>query len=1078
MNRDIKINNTMRNHFLRKFLCSIFIAGTLAVCTVAYGQSDTTAVVDPVITDTTSVLNLSAYMVKGIVRDANTKQPIVAAQIRSQNHKTATTTDDKGNFEIEVSSTGEILSVMAFDYNLREVPVHGRESIEIDLYSEIYKDLYKEIEGPAGVIRSIYAINSVNGTHDLGYPTSLSVDEAIQSRMGGDVRAMSRSGNSGMGTSLFIRGLNSVNINAQPLFVVDGVIWNNYFNIQSVHDGFYNNPLADIDMSDIESVTVIKDGTSIYGSKGSNGVILIKTKRGEDFATKIVFTAFGGLTEKASSLPVMSGDAFRIYSTDLLGSTNLTLEDIDELPFLNDDPNSITYKKYHNNTNWDDEVYQQGITQSYNISVNGGDEKALYYFSLGYTGNSGIVKTTDLQRMNARTNADFNLAPGIKLGMNIGYTSTDRTLLDDGINFYTSPTFLAMMKAPFLNPYAYTPAGTLTTELEDADEFNVGNPTAVIKNALNTNKHYRLSIGFKPEFKLSPTLTLSSQFDYAIDKFKETYYSPMVGVTERKLPGIGISENVFKSQIMRDIALFSDTQLKFGKQINEVHNIKGFAGIRYISNYFEADYGEGHNSGSDQKRNLLDQIIRFTYGVNDEIKSVSNYLSVDYGFDNRYFLSAAVAADASSRFGSETQGGFQMFNRSWAVFPSVNAAWLVSSEAFMANVETIDWLKLRIGYGLTGNDDIDPYAWTAYFESTRFMNRANGLILSNIGNSEIQWETTAKASLGLDAILFNDRLAISADVYSNKTKDLLFLKPLPEVSGIGYYWGNGGELSNKGYEFTADVKLINLNNFKWEVGASIGHYKNNIESLPDGDYITSLYGADMLTSVGNPAGVFYGFKTLGVFTGEEAAASANLRLIDEDGVSQYFEAGDMHFVDLNKDGIIDDNDRQVIGNPNPDLFGSFNSKIDFKNFTLDFLFTYSYGNDIYNAMRAELESGNMPINQTTAMLNRWFYEGQETNQPKVVNNDPMGNSRFSDRWIEDGSYLRFKSLSLGYNIPLKSTVIEGLKVWVSANNLFTVTNYLGRDPEVSVKNDVLYQGIDTGMLPLTRGYFIGIKMNL
>ncbi len=957
--------------------------------------------------------------------------------------------------------------------------VRGRESLEIELYSDVYRDSYKEIENLTGPVRSSQTINSVDGIKDLGNPMYLSVDEAIQSRMNGEVRAMNRSGNSGLGASMFIRGLNSVNMNAQPLFIVDGVIWNNYFNINSVHDGFYNNPLDDIDMNDIESVSIIKDGTSIYGSKGSNGVIVIKTKRGVDLATKIVFNAFGGVSEEASSLPMMNGDQLRIYTTDLYGTADDLDMQIDQMPFLDDDPSSITYSKYHNNTNWDDEVYQTGITHSYNINVNGGDDKALYYFSLGYTGNKGIVNSTDLQRLNTRTNADFFLNENIKLGMNVGYTTIDRTLLDDGINFYTSPTYLAMLKAPFLSPYKYTPTGTLTADLEDADIFDVGNPTAIIANALNTNKHYRLSIGFKPEFKLSPAFTLSSQFDYAIDKFKETYYSPMVGVADQILPGIGISENVFRSQVMRNNAIFDETQLRFEKQINEVHNIKAFAGVRYISNFFESDYGEGHNSGSDQKRNLLDQLIRETNGMNNRVKSISNYLTGDYIFDNRYFVSAAVSIDGSSRFGRETQGGFQLFDRSWGVFPSVNAAWLISSETFMADVKAIDWLKLRIGYGLSGNDDIEPYAWSAYFESTKYMDRANGLILANIGNSEIQWETTAKASLGIDAILFNDRLSVTADFYSNKTKNLLFMKSLPEIVGSGYYWGNGGEMSNNGLELNADWKLLDLNRFKWEIGASIGHYKNKIESLPEGgEYITSLYGADILTSAGNAAGVFYGYKTLGVFTNEDAVAAANLRIIDEDGVPVYFKAGDMHFEDINNDGIIDKNDRQVIGDPNPDFYGSFNSKFDIGNFTLDLLFTYSYGNDIYNALRANLEAGSVPANQTTAMLNRWFYEGQETTQPKVAYMDPMGNSRFSDRWIEDGSYLRFKTLSLGYNIPLKISAIENLKIWVSANNLYTLTNYLGRDPEVSAKNDVLYQGIDAGFLPLTRSYFIGIKMNL
>lgn len=1069
----------MRNHFLRKFLLSIFMSGILAVSTVALGQTDSADVKNIVVTDSLSKVSNSGYTLKGTIRDAITLQPVSAAQIRTLKHKSAATTDEQGNFEIVVSSSGEVLIITAFDYNLREIPVQGKTSLEIVLYSEVYREMFPEIEGSTGKIRATSAVSSVKGTTDIGYPTPLSVDDAIQSKLNGDLRVMSRSGNSGMGTSLFIRGLNSVNMYAQPLFIVDGVIWNNNSNMQSVHDGFYNNPLADIDLSDIESVSVIKDGTSIYGSKGGNGVIIIKTKRGKDMATKIVFNSFAGITEEASSLPVMDGDQFRIYTSDMLGSTGLTSEQIDELPFFNDDPTSINYKKYHNVTNWDDEVYRQGFTHSYNIGVNGGDEKALYYFSLGYTGNKGIVNTTDLQRLNSRTNADFFLSENIKLSMNVGYTSIDRNLLDDGINPYTSPSYVAMMKAPFLNPYTYTSTGTLTADPEDADIFSVSNPTAIIANALNTNKHYRLSIGFKPEFKLTPAFTLSTQFDYAIDKFKETYYSPMVGVADRELPEIGVSENVFKSQIMRNVGIFDDTQLRFSKQVNEVHDIKAVAGIRYISNYFEMDYGEGHNSGSDQKRNLLNQLIRKTDGANDRVKSISNYVMADYSFDNRYLLSAAIAVDASSRFGSETQGGFQLFDRSWAVFPSVNAGWLISSEKFMAGVKAVDLLKLRAGYGLSGNDDIEPYAWSAYFESTRYMDRANGLILANIGNSEIQWETTAKASLGMDVVLFNNRLSVNADFYSNKTKDLLFLKSLPEVLGNGYYWGNGGEMSNKGFELSAGLKLLNHSGFKWELGGSIGHYKNKIESLPDGgEYITSLYGADILTSVGNSAGVFYGFKTLGVYTGEEAATAANLKLIDEDGAVQSFKAGDIHFEDLDKNNFIDEKDRQVIGNPNPDFFGSFNSKIDIGNFTLDMLFNYSYGNDVYNALRANLESGSTFVNQSTAMLNRWFYEGQETIQPNATYMDPMGNSRFSDRWIEDGSYLRFKTLSLGYNIPLKNSVIDGLNIWVSGNNLFTFTNYLGRDPEVSVNNEVLYQGIDAGMLPLTRSYFIGIKMNL
>lgn len=1017
--------------------------------------------------------------VKGLVRDAKTKEPLAAAQIVTLNQEAAATTDENGMFEIGVRTAGEVLLVRAIDYNPREIAVRGRERLEIDLYPISFTDLYPVIDGPSGSVRSTVSSAAMKGTSEMGYPTVVSVDEVIQSRLGGDVRAITKSGVPGIGSSLFIRGLNSVNLDAQPLFVVDGVIWNNFADVESLHNGFALNPLADIDLNDIANVTVIKDGTSLYGSKGGNGVILVNTTRGMDMATKIVVNATGGITEMPVSLPVMDGDQFRIYTTDLLGTLDIPSESFEEMGYLLDDPSRLDYKKYHNLTHWDDEVYRQGRYQNYNISVNGGDSKALYALSMGYTGVTGVVNTTDMQRLNTRFNADIFLANQVTLGMNIGFTNIDRTLLDDGVNFYTSPTYLAMIKASFLNPYTYTALGTLTTDVEDSDDFDVGNPTAIIQNALNTNKHYRLNLGLKPVYRITPSLTLSTLFNYSLDRMKETHYTPIIGAADRYIPGLGISENVFRHQQMRNTALFDDTQLTYKHLFGGVHRVSAIAGWRYISNYFELDYAEGHNSGSDQKRNLLtEEDFKNTYGENNRIHSVSNYANVDYSYDNRYFLTAAVSVDGSSRFGRETRGGFQMFNHSWGVFPSANAAWLVSSEKFMEGASFVDLLKIRAGFGLSGNDAIDPYARSAYFREVHYMDRAVGLVLANIANTEIQWETSAKLNLGVDANLLNDRIALSADVYSNRTSDLITLKSLPETTGTGYYWSNGGVLTNKGFEISATGKLLNLGILKWESGFSLGRYRNNIESLPDGDFITPVYGAEILTAAGNPAGVFFGYETDGIFNTEAEAEAAGLKMIDPDGTEYYFGAGDVHFIDHFEDGIIDEKDRQIIGNPNPDFYGSFNSKIRIWGITIGALFTFSYGNDIYNFLRSELESGSDFINQTTAMLNRWYYEGQETEQPKVSYGDPMGNARFSDRWIEEGSYLRLKSLSIHYPVPVSNNVIEGLTIWASVNNLWTWTNYLGRDPEVSAHSAVLLQGIDTGLIPSTRSYYVGIKLNL
>jgi TonB-linked SusC/RagA family outer membrane protein len=503
-----------------------------------------------------------------------------------------------------------------------------------------------------------------------------------------------------------------------------------------------------------------------------------------------------------------------------------------------------------------------------------------------------------------------------------------------------------------------------------------------------------------------------------------------------------------------------------------------------VFDYYESDYVEGHNSMSNSSINLMGAFkYLHTNGVNNYTKSLSHYINVDYSLKNRYFLNMVMSVDGSSRFGNETTGGLSLFGHSWGVFPSINGAWLISSEKFMANVPSINTFKFRAGYGVTGNDDIKDYQTQAYFSTIRYENVFNGMILSNIANPKIQWETTGRANLGLDMGLLNNRLSLSIDVYSSTTKNLLVLKQFQDVAGLDAYWSNEGEMSNKGIEFSVNAKLLNLNNLHWELGLSVGHYVNNITKLPNGEFTTSVYGGQVLSREGSPAGVFYGYKTHGVFATEVDAVNSGLKIKNTNGTYSSFGAGDVFFEDVAdahglKDGIIDAKDRQIIGNPNPKLYGTINNKFTYKKLTLSTLFTYSYGNQIYNYQRSQLEAGTDYSNQSLAMMSRWTSEGQITSQPKAVYADPMGNSSFSDRWIEDGSYIRLKTLSLSYNIPIKSTFIEGINVWVSANNVFTVTHYLGADPEFSSQNSVLFQGVDAGLVPMSRSYYVGLKLNL
>ena len=1015
-------------------------------------------------------LNESKKLVVGLVRDAQTKQPINAAQITLLDNSNSATTNEKGIFSLNVPSKDGVLVVSAYDYGVRQVSIQAKDSVVIELYSEMFSNYYKKIDGLTGTVNNLTLVPTAKTVTDFSKSQAVSPDELLESELGGDVRTISRSGVAGMGSSLFIRGFNSLNANAQPLFVVDGVIMNNLYDVASIHGGFFSNPLNDIDVSDIESITVMKDGASIYGSKAANGVVLINTKRGKSAVTKINLNILTGITTRPSSIPVMNAGQFRTYASDLIGTSGLSNNQKANFSFLQDDPSKPSYNTYHNSTNWANEIYQTGLTKSYSINANGGDDKALYYFSLGYTGINGIVKSNDMERINARFNADFNMSKLFTMGMNIGFTNINRKLLDDGVNNYTSPTWLSMIKSPFLSPYNYTATGSKTFSIGYTDELGIGNPKAfldqnVMSYTLNSMSQHSFNFGGTPTLHFSPNLTLSSQFDFNLNKTAEDYYSPMFFAAKRMIDGKGYAENTRMNQVMRNTGIFDDTRLKYSTQFDKYNQINAILGCRYLNSYLESDFIEGHNSGSNSSTNLPGSFNADYFkvsGINNWTKSISNYLNVDYSFDNKYLISVATSMDASSRFGNETKGGFSMIGKSWGVFPTINGAWLVSSEKFMKSVGFVDLLKVRAGYGVTGNDNIEDYASQTYFSMVREINNANGIVLSNIANPQIQWESTYRKNAGIDLGLFNDRVSLSFDYFSSITNNLLTLKSQPIVSGLGMYWSNDGELANNGFEFSANFKVLNLKSWKWELSFSAGHYVNKILSLPltNGitDYTTSVYGGEVLTAVGHPAGLFYGYKTNGVYTTEADAANANLKILNQNGTYSNFQAGDVRFVDGdkngNKDGIIDANDKQIIGNPNPTMYGNISSKISYNKFTLSALFTYSYGNDVYNYQRSQLESGIDYSNQSTAMLSRWTAEGQITNQPKSLYGDPMGNARFSDRWIEDGSYIRLKTLSLSYTVPLKNNFIEGFSVWISANNLLTLTKYLGPDPEFSTQNSV------------------------
>ena len=405
----------------------------------------------------------------------------------------------------------------------------------------------------------------------------------------------------------------------------------------------------------------------------------------------------------------------------------------------------------------------------------------------------------------------------------------------------------------------------------------------------------------------------------------------------------------------------------------------------------------------------------------------------------------------------------------------------MSNEPWFARVRGIDYLRLTAGYDVSGNDDIDYYAARSYFRASQFLEAIAGLTFENIGNTNLQWETTKRFNAGLEANFFNNRLNLHFNYFRSNTDHLLTFQTLGFLSGLERNWSNGGSLRNEGFDISVVGKVLALKDFQWELGASMGHYVNKVSKLSDNQQFleNEVYGTTIRTEIGNPANMFYGYKTLGVFATSEQAAESGLYIMAPNGIDHLnFDAGDMIFADLNGDHQITAADRTFIGDPNPDIYGNIFTSLAYKRFKLDINFNYSLGNDVYNYMRSQLESGSRFLNQTSAMTRRWQTEGQQTDIPRASFQDPMGNSRFSDRWIEDGSYLKLKTVTLSYTLPMHSTFLQGFQFWIQANNLLTFSKYLGSDPEFSMTSNVIGQGIDLGRLPLSRSIVAGVKINL
>lgn len=1026
-----------------------------------------------------AVKRVTGPQITGVVTDAATGKPLPGINISVTGYSAALT-DEGGKYKISVPDLRAVLVISGQGYQSKEEALKGRNSISSVLFEESYTSVYDAAVLPFGTVlknRTPYAVATINpnGSWERGNETP---DSYLQGKVAG-LEAIRRSGTPDIGADLYLRGYNSLYAANQPLVVVDGVIYDINAYGSSIISGHQTNHFANVDIKDIDNITVLKDGASMYGTRGANGVILITTGRAKDVATRLDFSAYGGYNGTVKNLPVMEADNYRIFLSDLLRTRpGYTDAMIKAEPYMND-ANNPDYHNYHQNTNWQDKVSSSGISQNYYLRVTGGDEVATYALSLGYLNNEGLTNHTDLTRYQTRFNANLNLTAKLKAQANLAFTRSEQNLRDQGQAYATNPLYLSLVKAPFLSSNVLSSAGVQSPNLSDTDIFGVSNPAVAAGEtvqALNRNYRFAGSVGF--DYIISKSFKANTIVGITYDKVRENYFTPQLGIAPVVLP-TALGYNKVAAGVQRLFAVNTDTWVSYNKDLNSFSKLSANLGFRYQSSSAELDEGSTYNTASDDFVTLGSgqNTLRIVGGALGKWNWLNTYFNVNYEAYSKYFLSFNVAADASSRFGKNIPDVLDLNGLKMAVLPGVAASWLVSSEDFMANNNFVESLKLRASYGLTGNDEIGNYSAKTYYVSQNFLER-QGLVRGNIGNSALKWETNAKLNLGLDAAFLKERLNLSLDLYQHKISDMLIYEPLLTATGMGYGVSNGGNMDNRGVEIALTGRLINKSNLKWDMGLTYALNRNKVSSLGDNqNLITNYAGATIITQIGSAANLFYGYKTNGVYVSDAAASASGLNNKTADGNFITFQGGDMRFADVNGDQTIDEQDRQVIGNPNPDFTGAYSNKLAYKQWTLDAMFTFSYGNDIYNGTRAALESMDNYNNQTLAVINRWRTDGQVTNTPRASWADPSRNARFSDRWIEDGSYLKLRSVALSYKLP-KLAFFRSATVYAIANNLFTVTRYKGYDPEFSAGNSVFARGVDTGLEPGTQSMQLGVRIGL
>lgn len=1045
------------NHLLK-----ILIAlGLLTLQLVISAQDETTA----------------GIQITGEVLRADTNEPVGDALVNCSNFS-STFTAGNGTFTIEVRSANDVISVSADGFHPKDILLAGRTRLKIFMSSNELFSFHEEAHFGYFAKKHIYTTQSVASVNNFTEAAKLNLgsgEAGFDGRIAG-LENITRNGIKGAGSDLFLRGFSSLYGNNQPLVIVDGMIFDINSYGTSLIDGYRHNALSGIAEYDIENVTVVRDAASIYGAKASNGVIFIRTSKATKQATVIDLIMSGNMEMAPRNIPMMGAEQYRTFLNEMLLSKGLTADSIGRMPFMNFDPSVQGFYNYQNNTDWQKKVFADNYSSNVGMKIKGGDDVALYALSVGFSQQNGTVIGSDNSKFNFRFNSDINFSPKITLNSNISFNYNKKNVSATNIESSYDAVSQARIKAPFLQEYIQNNEGIASPDLSNYDFLSVSNPVSLITFGKNEDMNYRLFGSFNFNWEIARNLTASNLIGMSFDKQRESIFIPRAGVAP-DTTDVGIIENQMKARVLRHFVINNDFRLQYQPSLGANHWLMVLAGARLNVNTLEEDWGADYNSANDQIRSLGNGnfLLRQKGGTIGDWSNLVWYLHTDYRLNNKYLFTFNLGLDGSSRYGMDAEG-IKMFDTRFGIYPAVAAAWIVSAETFMADVQFLELLKLRASFGLTGNDDIGNYTAQKYYVEKNLLGY-QGIMQGNLWNPTLGAEKTSKMNIGLDMSFFKERFSASVDLFQNKTTNMLDFVVASSLTGFYGYYANLGGFTTSGIDVMASSRVINRP-LKWDIGIVVSKYTTNVDEIFDNKRITEVFGANILTEAGNPIGLFYGYKTKGVFATDAEAQQTGLnnRMPNESLVP--FRGGDVIFDDHHQDGIIDENDMQVIGDPTPNFTGEIYTQLKFKRITLNASVGFSYGNDVFNHMRYSLENMASANNQTDAVVNRWRHQGQNTAIPRAEFDDPMGNSRFSDRWIEDGSYARVKNITLSYMLPFVSNLVQYSEVYVSGINLFTFSNYLGLDPEFSLNGFALTKGIDAGMIPQNKMVLLGIKIGL